>query len=100
MDPGTEEILERCMPQCRLHQEPGYVIYSAVGSFYAPMLVMMFFNWRIYREVQIRNNNSQLFANKFLRKKFIRYFPTTDFDPLFLGLRERRRRPSDRAGPR
>ena len=49
MDPGTVEILERCSPQCRLHQEPGYVIYSAVGSFYAPMLVMMFFNWRIYR---------------------------------------------------
>ena len=22
---------------------------SAVGSFYAPMLVMMFFNWRIYQ---------------------------------------------------
>ena len=31
------------------NQEPGYVIYSAVGSFYAPMLVMMFFNWRIYQ---------------------------------------------------
>ena len=25
------------------------MIYSAVGSFYAPMLVMMFFNWKIYR---------------------------------------------------
>lgn len=42
-------ILERCNPQCSLNQEPGYVIYSAVGSFYAPMLVMMFFNWKIYR---------------------------------------------------
>lgn len=38
-----------CQPQCSLNQEPGYVIYSAVGSFYAPMLVMMFFNWKIYR---------------------------------------------------
>ena len=37
------------MPKCQLNQEPGYVIYSAVGSFYAPMLVMMFFNWRIFR---------------------------------------------------
>ena len=44
-----EEIKERCEPQCTLNQEPGYVIYSAVGSFYAPMLVMMFFNWRIYQ---------------------------------------------------
>ncbi|TRY76464.1 hypothetical protein TCAL_09576 [Tigriopus californicus] len=48
-DPELIAILNRCMPQCKLIQEPGYVIYSAVGSFYAPMLVMMFFNWRIYR---------------------------------------------------
>ena len=41
--------VDPCRPQCVLNQEPGYVIYSAVGSFYAPMLVMMFFNWRIYR---------------------------------------------------
>ena len=41
--------MNRCLPQCQLIQEPGYVIYSAVGSFFAPMLVMIFFNWRIYR---------------------------------------------------
>ncbi len=45
----VQAVLDRCSPQCMLNQEPGYVIYSAVGSFYAPMLVMMFFNWRIYR---------------------------------------------------
>lgn len=45
----VRSILKRCNPQCTLNSEPGYVIYSAVGSFYAPMLVMMFFNWRIYR---------------------------------------------------
>jgi octopamine receptor len=48
LDPETVAMMERCQPQCRLIQEPGYVIYSAVGSFYAPMLVMMFFNWRIF----------------------------------------------------
>ena len=47
-DPVKTET-DPCRPQCVLNQEPGYVIYSAVGSFYAPMLVMMFFNWRIYR---------------------------------------------------
>ena len=47
-DPA-QEILDRCKPQCMLIQEPGYVIYSAVGSFFAPMLVMIFFNWKIYR---------------------------------------------------
>jgi hypothetical protein len=25
------------------------VLYSAVGSFFAPMLVMIFLNWRIYK---------------------------------------------------
>ena len=28
--------------------DPGYVLYSAIGSFFAPMMVMIFFNWRIY----------------------------------------------------
>ena len=42
-------ILDRCQPKCMLTQDPGYVIYSSVGSFYAPMLIMMFLNWKIYR---------------------------------------------------
>jgi len=27
----------------------GYVVYSAMGSFFLPMFVMLFFYWRIYR---------------------------------------------------
>lgn len=27
----------------------GYVLYSAIGSFFLPTLVMLFFYWRIYR---------------------------------------------------
>ncbi|ODM95951.1 putative G-protein coupled receptor No9 [Orchesella cincta] len=27
----------------------GYVVYSAIGSFFLPMFVMLFFYWRIYR---------------------------------------------------
>ncbi|XP_054707531.1 probable G-protein coupled receptor No9 [Uloborus diversus] len=39
----------RCpKPQCALITNPGYVIYSALGSFYIPMLVMLFFYYRIY----------------------------------------------------
>ncbi|KAI1306025.1 Octopamine receptor 1 [Halotydeus destructor] len=34
--------------QCTLFSEKGYVIYSALGSFYIPMLFMFFFYWRIY----------------------------------------------------
>lgn len=38
-----------CPWQCELTNEAGYVVYSALGSFYIPMLVMLFFYWRIYR---------------------------------------------------
>ena len=36
-------------PQCTLTSAQGYVIYSALGSFWLPMLVMTFFYWNIYR---------------------------------------------------
>ncbi|XP_072381176.1 octopamine receptor Oamb [Diabrotica undecimpunctata] len=38
-----------CPWQCELTNEAGYVVYSALGSFYIPMFVMLFFYWRIYR---------------------------------------------------
>ncbi|XP_076367320.1 octopamine receptor in mushroom bodies [Tachypleus tridentatus] len=38
-----------CITQsCSLITNKGYVIYSAFGSFYIPMFVMLFFYWRIY----------------------------------------------------
>ncbi|XP_054167306.1 octopamine receptor Oamb-like [Oppia nitens] len=40
-----------CSPsriKCEIFQNKGYVIYSALGSFYIPMFVMAFFYWRIY----------------------------------------------------
>lgn len=38
-----------CPWTCELINDSGYVIYSALGSFYIPMFVMLFFYWRIYR---------------------------------------------------
>lgn len=38
-----------CPWKCELTNDRGYVLYSALGSFYIPMLVMLFFYWRIYR---------------------------------------------------
>ncbi|CAA9997395.1 unnamed protein product [Nesidiocoris tenuis] len=38
-----------CPWRCELTNDTGYVIYSALGSFYIPMFVMLFFYWRIYR---------------------------------------------------
>lgn len=40
---------EKCPWKCELTNDAGYVVYSALGSFYIPMLVMLFFYWRIYR---------------------------------------------------
>lgn len=37
-----------CPWKCELINESGYVVYSALGSFYIPMFVMLFFYWRIY----------------------------------------------------
>lgn len=49
--PATFESVQypHCPWICELTDETGYVIYSALGSFYLPMLVMLFFYWRIYR---------------------------------------------------
>lgn len=38
-----------CPWTCELTNDAGYVVYSAFGSFYIPMFVMLFFYWRIYR---------------------------------------------------
>ena len=51
IEPHSGWVLkEECRPQCILPSDPGYVLYSAIGSFFAPMMVMIFFNWRIYRQ--------------------------------------------------
>ncbi len=34
---------------CALTSEPGYIIYSACGSFWIPVWIMAFFYWRIYK---------------------------------------------------
>ncbi|KAH0952861.1 hypothetical protein HN011_004293 [Eciton burchellii] len=41
--------IKPCPWICELTNDTGYVIYSAVGSFYLPTLVMLFFYWRIYK---------------------------------------------------
>ncbi|XP_055715566.1 alpha-2C adrenergic receptor-like [Phlebotomus papatasi] len=38
----------RNLPQCQLSQDVGYVLYSALGSFYIPSCIMVFVYIRIY----------------------------------------------------
>jgi hypothetical protein len=47
--PTTTSTYKKCPWTCELTNDAGYVVYSALGSFYIPMLVMLFFYWRIYR---------------------------------------------------
>ncbi|XP_044755435.1 octopamine receptor Oamb [Coccinella septempunctata] len=46
---ATPQEQQLCPWKCELTNEAGYVVYSALGSFYLPMFVMLFFYWRIYR---------------------------------------------------
>lgn len=42
-------IKEDCKISCALINNKGYVVYSSLGSFYIPMLIMLFFYFRIYQ---------------------------------------------------
>jgi len=44
--PGCGHLLR---PVCSLTSDPGYIIYSACGSFWVPMLGMVGFYWKIYK---------------------------------------------------
>lgn len=56
--------------ECRYNENAGYVIYSSIGSFYAPMLVILYTYARIIHVVRTRNqefkevNEWSLEANK------------------------------------
>ncbi|CAH1182347.1 unnamed protein product [Phyllotreta striolata] len=41
-------------PKCQLSEEPGYVVYSALGSFYIPSCIMVFVYIRIYYAAKAR----------------------------------------------
>ncbi|KAL0129704.1 hypothetical protein PUN28_001755 [Cardiocondyla obscurior] len=40
--------VKSCPWICKLNNDAGYVVYSALGSFFIPMFVTIFFYWRIY----------------------------------------------------
>ncbi|KAI8483071.1 5-hydroxytryptamine receptor 7 [Branchiostoma belcheri] len=43
---------------CLINQDKGYTIYSTLGAFYIPMLVMLVLYWRIYITVQRHKHSS------------------------------------------
>ncbi|OXA45778.1 probable G-protein coupled receptor No9 [Folsomia candida] len=48
-EPESMYYEEECTYTCELTNDKGYVLYSAFGSFFLPMFVMLFFYWRIYK---------------------------------------------------
>lgn len=61
-----------CPWKCELTSDTGYVVYSALGSFYIPMFVMLFFYWKIYRAaIQTTKAINQGFrTTKTMRSRF------------------------------
>jgi 5-hydroxytryptamine receptor 1 len=39
---------------CMISQDPGYTIFSTVGAFYCPLMLMLVLNFKIYRAARYR----------------------------------------------
>ncbi|XP_053682731.1 alpha-2A adrenergic receptor [Sabethes cyaneus] len=70
--PRPEEHV--ALPQCQLSQDIGYVLYSALGSFYIPSCIMVFVYIRIYYAAKAR-------ARRGIRKKPLK--PPSEQDTSF-----------------
>lgn len=55
--------------QCGLTKDPGYIIYSSMGSFFIPMLVMVFVYARIYKIVFDREKRLLPYRRSLLRSR-------------------------------
>uniref|UniRef100_A0AAN0LHF2 G protein-coupled receptor n=1 Tax=Polyphagotarsonemus latus TaxID=1204166 RepID=A0AAN0LHF2_9ACAR len=63
--------------QCILFDSKGYVIYSAFGSFFIPMFIMVFFYWRIYLVAMYTTQalNRGYISKKCVRTNLVSGFP-------------------------
>lgn len=50
---------------CHLTKDPGYIIYSSLGSFYLPLLVMVFVYMRIFRVASQREQRLKPYRRSF-----------------------------------
>lgn len=59
-------------PLCILSEEPGYVVYSSIGSFYLPLVVMVLVYFKIYKAARkrARRNLSRCGGVTFPEKTF------------------------------
>jgi len=57
------------LDQCVLSQEPGYVVYSTVGSFYIPLVVMLTVYLKIFHVTRARARRSLAKTTKLPTRK-------------------------------
>ena len=59
---------------CELSQNKGYVIYSAMGSFYIPLAIIMFVYFKIFQVCKISLKFYRIFSNQsFPQNKHIKF---------------------------
>ena len=49
MTQQCDDVIVTPAAECQLTSVPGYIVYSACGSFWVPMLGMIVFYWKIYK---------------------------------------------------
>ena len=54
--------------KCTLTRDPGYIIYSSLGSFYLPLVIMLFVYARIFKVAQEREKRLRPYRKSFIRK--------------------------------
>ncbi|OWF42719.1 alpha-2A adrenergic receptor-like [Mizuhopecten yessoensis] len=67
-------------PLCLLSSETGYIIYSAMGSFYIPAIIMVMVYYQIYRAAKLRarRGNKKDIKKKEQKKKTVKNEMTAD----------------------
>ena len=62
--------------ECNYISDPGYVVYSALGSFYLPLLVMVFVYLKIFRVASVREKRLRPYRRSFGGKRHRNRTPT------------------------
>lgn len=63
---------------CYISNAPGYVVYSACGSFYIPMFIMVYVYWRIFKVARERERNLRPYRRQMVKSIYTGLKMTVD----------------------